>query len=58
MTHIRQEPASPPSCTFTGGRRRRDAREWAALAVAALDWAALAVMVLAFVAASAAMWLG
>ncbi len=58
MTRIRQEPASPPSCTFTEGRRRRDARDRAALAVAALEWAALAVMVLAFVAASAAMWLG
>ena len=37
---------------------RRDARDWAALATAALDWAALAVAVLAFVAAGIAVWLG
>ena len=58
MTRTRQEPASPPSCAFTEGRRRHDARDRAARAVAALEWAALALMVLAFVAASAAMWLG
>ncbi len=58
MNRTRQEPASPPSCAFTEGRRRHDARDRPARAVAALEWAALALMVLAFVAASAAMWLG
>ncbi len=38
--------------------RRRDPRNWAVLAVAALHWAALAVAVPTFLAAGVTLWLG
>jgi hypothetical protein len=59
MNAVPQASALLPFGVFAEGRRRRRvAKGWAPLAVAALDYAALAVAALASTAAGVAVWLG